>query len=265
MSLRPWEFVVIVYFLYLAATAGLVQLPSTRRRLVAAEAILVAAVAIWLSRFQAGWGSRIREWAPLAYILAGYWLPGRLVSAPSVPVERSLAAFDLRWLAGADVALVRQLPLVVLDLLEAAYLFCYPLLPIGFLCVQFLDDRIAVDRFWTAVILSAALCYGTLPWLPTRPPRNWMGDSIRLSRVRALNLWVLDRASVQLNTFPSGHVATSVAAALAVTASSPLAGLALGLAAFGITVASVVGKYHYGADALAGIVVACIAFALSRF
>jgi membrane-associated phospholipid phosphatase len=76
---------------------------------------------------------------------------------------------------------------------------------------------------------------------------------------------VLDRASVQLNTFPSGHVATSVAAALAVTASWPLAGCALGLAAFGITVASVVGKYHYGADALAGIVVACIAFALSRF
>jgi hypothetical protein len=265
MSLQNWEFVVILYFVYLAGTAAFVRMPSAQRCRAAAEAMLVVVAVVWLSRYQDGWGLQIREWAPMAYILAGYWLPGRLVSGPSLAAERRLAALDSRWFAAAAAAFVRRVPVMVLDLLEAAYLLCYPLLPLGFLCVRLGGGGADDDRFWTAVILSAALCYGTLPWLPTRPPRRWMRDSIRRSRVRALNLWILDRASVQLNTFPSGHVATSIAAALAVASSWPSAGFALGLAALGITVASVVGGYHYGADALVGIVVACIAFGLSRF
>ena len=74
---------------------------------------------------------------------------------------------------------------------------------------------------------------------------------------------MLDRGSVQLNTFPSGHTAGVLAAALAVGAHLPPAGAALGVIALGVAVGSVVGRYHYAADAITGAAVALAAFALS--
>ena len=71
---------------------------------------------------------------------------------------------------------------------------------------------------------------------------------------------MLDRASVQWNTFPSGHTAASVATALAVGSSIPLAGIVLGVVAVSIAIGSVVGRYHYTADAITGALVAVLAF-----
>ncbi len=66
-----------------------------------------------------------------------------------------------------------------------------------------------------------------------------------------------------MEPFPSGHTAASVATALAVAADMPLAGLALGVVAVSIAVGSVVGRYHYTADALAGAVTAMVVFAMA--
>jgi membrane-associated phospholipid phosphatase len=82
--------------------------------------------------------------------------------------------------------------------------------------------------------------------------------------VRALNLRILRHGSVQWNTFPSGHVATASAAALAVGAVLPAAGAVLGLIAIGVAVAAAAGRYHYVADVVAGALVAALAFVLSR-
>ena len=79
---------------------------------------------------------------------------------------------------------------------------------------------------------------------------------------RRVNLMVLGRASVRLNTFPSGHAATALGAALALASVLPWQGLALGVAAAGVVAGSVVGRYHYAADAVAGIAVAAFAYAL---
>jgi membrane-associated phospholipid phosphatase len=77
-------------------------------------------------------------------------------------------------------------------------------------------------------------------------------------------LRVLGVASVQLNTFPSGHAAASLATALAVGARLPLVGLSLGLLALAIALGSVAGRYHYAADALTGAGLAFLAFVISR-
>jgi len=45
---------------------------------------------------------------------------------------------------------------------------------------------------------------------------------------------VLNRASIQVNTFPSGHVAAALASALAVGALFPMAGTVIGLLALSI-------------------------------
>ena len=73
---------------------------------------------------------------------------------------------------------------------------------------------------------------------------------------------VLNRASVQWNTFPSGHTAASAATALAIASDSPVAGFAFAAIAVSIAAGSVVGRYHYAADAITGGVAAAAAFVM---
>jgi membrane-associated phospholipid phosphatase len=122
-----------------------------------------------------------------------------------------------------------------------------------------------VDRFWTTVLSAEYVCYGLLPLLPTRPPRTIEAEANPAVAVGPrLNRWVLDRFSNHWNTFPSGHVAGSFACGLAVTPVLPAAGAILIAIAILIAVGSVVGRYHYAADAVAGLAVAIGCFVLVR-
>jgi membrane-associated phospholipid phosphatase len=264
VRLRFSETIAIAYFLYLAGLAPFARIPVARRTRVLLTGALLAVAAAWLSRFDGGWLWQARNIAPLVYLLAAYRMPALLVGAYSPAFERRLAEFDRRWLGGREGAFAERAPRGVLEGLELAYLFCYPLVPAGWLCLHFLGGAAQEERYWAAVLLAAALCYGALPWLPTRPPRAIERPLASRSGVRQLNLFVLDRASVQLNTFPSGHVAIATAAALAVAVALPVAGGLLGFVALGITIASVVGRYHYAADALAGAIVGLTAFVVSQ-
>jgi membrane-associated phospholipid phosphatase len=258
--MRAYEWIVVAYFLYLAIAALV-----SRRRRTSFTALVAAAVPlglVWIG--DAPYALALRDWAPIAYLLAGYWLPARLVMPCNQRVEQWLLAVDHRWLIRRGVQFADRAPRVVIELLEAAYLACYPLVPAGFACLSIAGLSDETDRFWTAVLLAAFSCYGVLPWLPTRPPRALEPPLRRRSVFRALNLRVTGAASVHLNTFPSGHVATALAIALALTGRLPLAALAFGLIALGIAAASVVGRYHYAVDALSGALVALLAFGISR-
>jgi membrane-associated phospholipid phosphatase len=100
-----------------------------------------------------------------------------------------------------------------------------------------------------------------LPWLRSRPPRTIEAPGVmaeRASRLRRVNESVLDRASVQANTLPSGHVAGAVATALGVWPVSATAGAFLLVVAAMIAVAAFAGRYHYVVDCISGAVVAVI-------
>jgi membrane-associated phospholipid phosphatase len=75
---------------------------------------------------------------------------------------------------------------------------------------------------------------------------------------------VLNHASIQVNTLPSGHVAAAVAAALAVGTFMPAAGAVIGVLAVSIALAAVLGRYHYAADAVLGALTALAAFAITE-
>jgi hypothetical protein len=258
--MRAYEWVVVAYFLYLA-TAAVV----TRRREPFVTALVAAAVPLGLVGVSdARYVLVLRDWAPIAYLLVGYWLPARLVTTCNPRVEQRLMALDHRWLGSRGVELADRAPRVVIELAEAAYLACYPLVPAGFACLYFANLSAETDRFWTTVLLAAFSCYGLLPWMPTRPPRVLQPPLRRRSVFRALNLQITGTASIHLNTFPSGHVATALAIALALAGRLPLAAVAFGLIALGIAAGSVVGRYHYAADALSGALVAVLAFGISR-
>jgi len=262
MALRASEWIIVAYFAYLAGAAAVMPNTGQQRRRQAMGMATAALIAVLML---AALGPRAivwRDWMPLIYLVVGYRLPALLVTGTNEAFERSLLTFDRRWRV---TAISTRAPHSVIELLELAYLCCYPMIPIGFACLYFTDLREEAERFWIAVLLSAFGCYGVLPWLPTRPPRAIEDAPVRSSGpVKRFNLRVLGVASVQLNTFPSGHVAASLAAALAVSAGLPLVGFALLLLAIAISLASVVGRYHYAADALAGAALALVGFLISR-
>ena len=199
---------------------------------------------------------------PLVYLLIGYWLPATLVRHPNVTIERALLRFD-HTLFGTDglTRFEQHAPRLLVEYLEAAYLMCYAVIPAGYLCLVLAGPGgEAVDRFWSLVLLASFACYGLLPWMPTRAPRALERQRTGArSWIRGANLTVLDRASVQWNTFPSGHTAASLATALAVGIDMPAAGVVFAIVAISIAAGSVAGRYHYAADALAGAAVALLA------
>ena len=203
---------------------------------------------------------------PLVYLLAGYWLPGLLAHKPNLPFERRLLDAD-RWLFGSDglARFEERAPRALIEYLELAYLLCYAVVPAGYACLLLAGYGAEVaDRFWSVVLLASFSCYGLLPWLPTRAPRAIESPRTTMrSSIRKLNLAVLNRASVQWNTFPSGHTAASLATALVVASYMPAAGIILAVLALSIAAGSVAGRYHYAADAIAGAIVAMLAFVMA--
>ena len=262
----PFERLAIVYFA-LFGLAALWSLPGRRRPL---QAVACAAAAVAGVMAIAGAASvAFRVWAPLAYLVVGYWLPALLVDT------FSSSAFET-WLVRTDTRFRQYIPRMpgwAAHLAELSYLMCYPALPVAFIIVWMRGNLVDAERFWVSVLAAGFLCYGNLPWLPSRPPRllnprgpdRATGDRSTTANgegphpLALLNIAVLTRVSHQLNTFPSGHVAVSVAAAASALMVSWPAGLGLAIVAVGIAIGAVLGRYHYAVDVLLGVVVGLLA------
>ena len=207
----------------------------------------------------------MRSIMPLIYLLVGYWVPSLLVGTANLSFESRLMRIDHALFGQHGLqTFARRAPRPVIEYLELAYLLCYAVVPMAFAWIVANGFETRADLYWSTVLLASFSCYGLLPWLPTRAPRAVeTTPTASSSAIRRLNLAVLDRASVQWNTFPSGHTAASAAAALAVGSVSPAAGGALGVVALSIAVGSIVGRYHYAADAVAGAGLAIVAFVIA--
>ena len=112
------------------------------------------------------------------------------------------------------------------------------------------------------MLLAEFTCYGMLPWIQTRPPRVLEATVATATppTIRRVNLGVLGCASIGANTVPSGHAAGALATALAVATTMPAAGAIFLVLAGSITVATVIGRYHYLVDSVLGVIVALIAW-----
>jgi len=241
--LVAFEYLAGAYFLLIGVLGPFSGAPARRPPVVSLTAFGLAASIAAVTRLLT---VDARAWIGHLYLAAGYWLPALLVTRPP-------GAFDA-WLRKTEPAAARNL-WISGHLAELAYLCCYPLVPAAFITVYTTGSIADVDRFWTSVLGAGFLCYISLPWLVSRPPRIIEDAIVDVSPVRHINLHVLDRFSHGWNTFPSGHVAVAVAAALSVVSVAPHAGVAFLIVAAGIVVGSVSGRYHYTIDALAGIIV----------
>jgi hypothetical protein len=194
--------------------------------------------------------------APGALLLSGYWLSGLLFGSPQPWLEA--------WLLRTDRAIgaphwMARMPRVLAELLEVSYAADYVVVGGG--AIYAASAGVDAVAFYWSVVLSAELAsFAPLPWLRSRPPRALEGEpasqDARRTYARRLNLAVLNNASVQANTLPSGHVSGAMGAALGVMAFDPISGWALmGMAGL-IAVAAVAGRYHYAVDCVAGAAVA---------
>ena len=231
--------------------------------------------------------AEVRNWLPLALILVAYRESGLFVRPDlSYRLDELFVVWDRSILGneGTLRAIAAGGPWLT-SYLEVAYLLCYPLVPIGLALVLIHRRRmissfvevgdhshgevrgaVTVDEFWTTVLLAAFSAYGAFPFFPLTPPRVLYHDlpGTSFSFWRGANLWLLDHYGVQACIFPSGHVAVVTATALAVRRRQPRLGLVFLWAAFSIAVATVVLRYHYSADTLAGAAVAVAAALVSR-
>jgi hypothetical protein len=246
----PFEGLVVAYLTFFAVATPFASVDTRQRVKTALIAVASAIVVYVMSR---GLPVTARLWLPFLYIPLGYWIP-----VPLVPAHHG-GAFE-SWLRRSDESLsgvLRAMPNVLTYAAEVGYLFCFPLIPVALSVVWLAGTQADVVRFWTAVVAAGYACYVTLPWLVSRPPRLVDIVSIEAARtsVSRANVFVLGRLSHHLNTFPSGHVAVSVAAALCAAMVWPLAGAALGLIASGVALGAASGRYHYVVDVLLGVAI----------
>jgi membrane-associated phospholipid phosphatase len=115
--------------------------------------------------------------------------------------------------------------------------------------------RSAIDEYWAVVLTASYLCYALVPFTQTLPPRllpSAGSAPVAKQKIRSVNLFILRHASIQLNTFPSAHVASTVGASLVLMQFEPAAGIAFLAIALSIAAGAVVGRYHYALDVIFG-------------
>lgn len=185
-------------------------------------------------------------------ILIGYYACGLLYVAPSAPVEAWLMSWD-RKLLGDPTARFAHWPRPLLAYLEVVYMGTFVVIGAGALILMAAGHGDAIDRYWTLVVGAEFGSFGSLAFVQTRPPwaierKPMLADPT----VHEFATLMTKNLMIGANTFPSGHVAGSLAVAVAVGRVMPAAGVVLLALALSIAVATVVGRYHYAIDAVAG-------------
>jgi membrane-associated phospholipid phosphatase len=243
------EKIALAYFVYLAVACWLRALPVGRRVFVTTVALAMIVVI----RGVAGADIQVlREWAPFGYIGVGYYLSGSLFVAPSLAMEGWLMEWDRRLL-GDPTKRFAKWPRPLIAFLELTYVGCFLVLVVGYGILAATGRRSMADMYWTLVTGAEFGSFAPLAFIQTRPP--WAIEKKPVLADRAVHEFaahVTERFTIRVNTFPSGHVAVSLAVALAVGMAMPLAGMVLLALAGAIALATVVGRYHYVVDVIAG-------------
>src|SRR6185295_9507572 len=94
-ALRVSEWLALGYFAVLTLLSWVRRLPAARRTQATAIGAVMGVVIVWVARHA---GAVPRDWAPLLFILIGYYLSGLFFIEPTRRFERWLLAWDHRLL-----------------------------------------------------------------------------------------------------------------------------------------------------------------------
>ena len=248
-----WQSATFSFFLYVAVVAALPGRPRPARLTtlyigVATGLLLTLGVSALPRQ------ALLHDWLapPIALVLA-YWTSGLLFVGPNPEQEGALLALDTRL---NILATARRMPAPLVPALELAYAGVYPSIPLALILHLLWVPDADPARFWSVILITDYICFAFLPWVQTRPPRALERVEPWNSAPRRFNVGMLGAASIQVNTFPSGHAAEALATGLLVLGAPwPIAAWMF-LNALAISAGAVFGRYHYAADAFAGWIVA---------
>jgi len=268
VRLRPYEWLIIAYFTYVAAIAPIFIPHGETRWLPAAIAAVVAAILFGLTLYY----SVLRDWIPIACTLAAYremnWF------TPSVRdhhLERAWILWD-RWLLDTEHlrAAIESLGALLPSCLEICYVLVYAIAPIS-LTILFLNSppnlrRQRVNIFWLAYIAGTLGAYALFPYFPSDPPRTvFEGADLPtvITVFRRFNLTILGKYGIHSSVFPSAHVSAAFSCAWGLLMAMPdrrRYGSMVAVYASRVAIATIDGRFHYATDALAGLSISLLAF-----
>jgi hypothetical protein len=257
----------VATLLYVAVATGAVFLfgisdPAGSGWLLTANA-LTAGVALLAPRARAAGpvGRFVGDWYAIMLVTALYTEVGVLNLDFGHHHDFAIQRLE-QWVFGSQVSYrwIRAMPNPALSsLLHVCYLSYFAILvaaPFG----QWLSGRRDGARFTIFGIMATLyFCYVVSLFFPVTGPRYAFllahNAATAVWPARAAQ-WVLDQGDSWGAAFPSSHVAASIVATLCALRFWRPLGLALAPLTIGLTFGVVYGQFHYGVDALSGIVVA---------
>jgi membrane-associated phospholipid phosphatase len=268
VRLRPYEWLIVAYFTYVAAIAPFFIPQGETRWLGAAVAGVVTAILFGLTRYF----SILRDWAPIGFTLAAYremnWF------TPAVRdhhLERSWIVWD-RWLLDTAHlrAAIESLGALLPSFLEISYVLVYAIAPIS-LTILYLNSprdlrRQRVKIFWLAYLAGTLGAYALFPYFPSDPPRTvFAGADLPtiVTLFRRFNLAILGEYGIHSSVFPSAHVSSAFACAWGLLIAMPdrrRYGWTIAAYSTVVAIATIYGRYHFAADAVAGLSISLLAF-----
>jgi membrane-associated phospholipid phosphatase len=270
---RGPEWVIVAFLIYAAVAAMLFPVaPDIRNRVMLLNLGIIAAYGLLI---QFGRDKRtlalsvIRDWLPLGLILLAYREMGWFAMPQhSHALEMNWVRWDRLFLRGGAAAAIEAFGPVLPSILEIAYSLVYALAPFSLAVLYLYGRRDRVDRFLFIVGVGVLLCYAQFPFWPSEPPRVvFFGQDIPASDTifRHFNLWLLGNCGIHTSVFPSAHVGAAFSVAFGMWRALPerkwVSRLLFAMASL-IALATVYGRYHYLADAVAGCLMAVIALAV---
>lgn len=268
--LRSSEWVLVGFFAYLAVIAPFFR---DRPRLGYQPVVVLLAVAVVLITLAEAETrlstpiSMVRDWLPMGLTLVAFREMELFIPA------RYNASLEYAWEQWDELVLnhwglrsiVDSLGPVIPAYLELCYVLVYA---VGTFCIVVLwveTRRRQVDHFYVVLLVGTLLAYALFPYFPSRPPRivfPALDAPAAHSVFRRFNIFLLNRATIHSGVFPSAHVSSAFSAAWAMFLTLPhrkIFGVGLLIYAFSVSVATVYGRYHYAADALAGFGISTVA------
>ncbi len=266
---QPVEWFTHGYFVFFSCYAWFKELTRGQRikiTLLGLLGILITVIVAVLDKGSTKSIHVIRDFLPALIMLIAYWQSGCFYRQPNLKLQNRLVEFD-RKVASllSELHLSDRTQRWLHHYLESAYLFCYPMVPLGIIILYFLKLQSQIPEFWEVVIPPSFICYAAVSFVQTLPPRTLEAEMPgKRGRVQIFNMGIVRHASIQINTFPSAHAAASIAVALAITQVAPLIGILLIWLALSISAAAAGCRYHFTADVVLGTVISVIWFVLLR-
>jgi membrane-associated phospholipid phosphatase len=238
--------------------------------LVAAHAMLVGLVLLAPAARNSGpVGRFLGDWYPMLLLAGLYGEIGVLTLDAGFQNDGAIQRLEA-LVFGSQVSYrwIREMPVPWFSaVLHTCYLAYYAILYAAPAGLWFAGRKDAARHTILGVMITFYLCYVVFLFFPVAGPRyafDLPHNAATEVWPARLAQWLLDRGDSWGAAFPSSHVAASVVATgFALRYWRPL-GLLLLLPTAGLVLAVVYGQFHYGIDALTGLVLGGIMLAVMQ-